>query len=98
MTTTESQLTGTSLETSRWPISRVLVGFIVGVLLVAIVAVGSVLAYEQNYAGKIASGVPVGGVDVTGLTCEQAADKLGRHSPRSAPARSPSIRRPARPR
>ena len=54
MTTTESQLTGTSLETSRWPISRVLVGFIVGVLLVAIVAVGSVLAYEQTYAGKIA--------------------------------------------
>ena len=76
MTTTESQLTGTSLETSRWPISRVLVGFIVGVLLVAIVAVGSVLAYEQNYAGKIASGVSVGGVDVTGLTREQAADKL----------------------
>ena len=76
MTTTESQLTGTSLETSRWPISRVLVGFIVGVLLVAIVAVGSVLAYEQTYAGKIASGVSVGGVDVTGLTREQAADKL----------------------
>ena len=44
--------------------------------LVAIVAVGSVLAYEQTYAGKIASGVSVGGVDVTGLTREQAADKL----------------------
>ena len=67
-TTTETQLTGTALETRRWRLSRVLVAFVVGFLLVAVAAIGTVLAYEQSYAGKIAMGVSVGGVDVAGLT------------------------------
>ncbi len=76
MTTTETQLTTTALETRRWRPSRVIVAFVVGVLLVALVAVGSVVAYEQNYAGKVAAGVTVGGVDVAGLTRDEAAAKL----------------------
>ena len=53
-----------------------LVAFIVGVLLVAIIAVGTILAYEQSYAGKVAAGVSIGGVEVAGLTRDEAAAKL----------------------
>ena len=75
-TTTETQVTGTALETRRWRLSRVLVAFVVGFLLVAVAAIGTVLAYEQSYAGKIAMGVSVGGVDVAGLTRAEASAKL----------------------
>ena len=43
---------------------RVLLAFLAGILLVAALAVGGVLAYEQAYAGKVAAGVSVGGVDL----------------------------------
>jgi vancomycin resistance protein YoaR len=75
-TTTETQVTGATLETRRWRLSRVLVAFVVGFLLVAVAAVGTVLAYEQSYAGKIAMGVSVGGVDVAGLTRSEASARL----------------------
>lgn len=75
-TTTETQVSNPAIETSRWRLSRVLVAFIVGVLLVAIAAVGTILAYEQSYAGKVAAGVSIGGVEVAGLTRNDAAAKL----------------------
>ena len=75
-TTTETQVTGAALETRRWRLSRLLVAFVVGFLLVAVAAIGTVLAYEQSYAGKIAMGVSVGGVDVAGLTRSEAITKL----------------------
>ncbi|MEA2537304.1 MAG: hypothetical protein QOF11_1538 [Chloroflexota bacterium] len=75
-TTTETQVTSPALEARRWRLSRVLVAFVVGILLVAIVAAGTILAYEQTFAGKIAAGVSIGGVDVAGLTRNDAAAKL----------------------
>ncbi len=75
-TTTETQVASPTIEASRWRVSRVLVAFIVGVLLVAIAAVGAILAYEQAYAGKVAAGVSIGGVEVAGLTRAEAAAKL----------------------
>jgi vancomycin resistance protein YoaR len=78
-TTTETELSGVAtdpIEGRRWRLSRVLVAFVVGVLLVALVAVGTVLAYEQNYAGRIAAGVSVGGIDVAGLTRDEAAARI----------------------
>jgi vancomycin resistance protein YoaR len=75
-TTTETQLAGATLDTRRWRFSRVLIAFLIGVVLVAVATVGTVLAYEQAYAGKVAGGVSIGGVDVAGLTRDQAAAKL----------------------
>jgi vancomycin resistance protein YoaR len=75
-TTTETQVSNPAIETSRWRLSRVLVAFILGVLLVAIAAVGTILAYEQSYSGKVAAGVSIGGVEVAGLTRDEAAAKL----------------------
>jgi vancomycin resistance protein YoaR len=75
-TTTETQITSPTIEAKRWRVSRVLVAFIVGIVLVAIAAVGTILAYEQNYAGKVAAGVSIGGVEVAGLTRAEAAAKL----------------------
>jgi vancomycin resistance protein YoaR len=75
-TTTETQVNSPVIETNRWRPNRVLVAFIVGVLLVAIIAVGTILAYEQSHAGKVAAGVSIGGVEVAGLTRDEAAAKL----------------------
>lgn len=75
-TTTETQVSNPTLEARRWRVSRVLVAFIVGILLVAIVAVGTILAYEQSFAGKVAAGVSIGGIEVAGLSRAEAAAKL----------------------
>lgn len=77
-TTTDTQAAAPPavLETRRLPRVGVIAAFLVGVLLVAVVAVGSVLAYEQAYAGKVAAGVSVGGVNLAGLTRDEAAVKL----------------------
>ena len=75
-TTTESQLPAATVATRRWRVSRVLVAFVIGALLVTLAAVGTVLAYEQNYTGKVAAGVSIGGVDVAGLTRDEASAKL----------------------
>jgi vancomycin resistance protein YoaR len=79
-TTTETQITGATVDADegrRWRLSRVLVAFVIGVLLVVVAAVGTILAYEQNYTGKVAAGVSIGGVEVAGLTRDEAAAKLG---------------------
>ncbi len=75
-TTTETQLIETAVEPRRWRFSRVLVAFVVGFLLVAVATVGTIVAYESNYAGKVAAGVSIGGVDVAGLNRAEAATKL----------------------
>ena len=75
-TTTETQLSGVSVPSRRWRYGRVLIAFVVGFLLVAVAAGGSILAYEQNYTGKVAAGVSIGGTDVSGLTRQDAAAKL----------------------
>ena len=75
-TTTETQSTVAVLETRRLPRTRIVVAFLIGVLLVAVVSVGSILAFEQAYAGKVAAGVSVGGVNLAGLTRDEAAAKL----------------------
>jgi vancomycin resistance protein YoaR len=72
-TTTETQLAAPAIEARRWHPGRILLAFFVGLVLVAVVAVGSVLAYEQSYTGKVASGVTVGGVQVSGMTHDEAA-------------------------
>ena len=58
-TTTETQLSGVSVPSRRWRYGRVLIAFVVGFLLVAVAAGGSILAYEQNYTGKVAAGVSI---------------------------------------
>jgi len=75
-TTTETQLAAPAIEARRWHPGRILLAFVVGLLLVALVSVGSVLAYEQSYSGKIAAGVTVGGVQVAGMTRDEAAAAL----------------------
>ncbi len=75
-TTTEMPLPTTTVDARRWHFRRALVAFLFGAVLVTVAAVGTVLAYEQNYVGKVAAGVSIGGVEVAGLTREQAATKL----------------------
>jgi lipoprotein-anchoring transpeptidase ErfK/SrfK len=52
----------------------VVIAAVVGVLL--LVSAGAVYAYDQSNAQKIAEGVKVGGVDVSGLTPDEARAKL----------------------
>ncbi len=75
-TTTENPVAAAAIEARRFPRARVLVAFLVGMLVVALAAVGSVLAYEQAYAGKVAAGVSVGGVQLSGLTRSEASARL----------------------
>jgi vancomycin resistance protein YoaR len=75
-TATDTTIPATTAEPTRWHVRRILLAFAVGVLLVSVATVGTVLAYEQNYADKVAAGVSIGGVDVSGLTRDQAAAKL----------------------
>ena len=80
-TSTETQLVAPSLDAAadaaaRLSFGRLLAVFAVGVLLVALMAGGGIVAYEQAYAGKVVAGVSVGGVDLAGLTRDQAAARL----------------------
>jgi hypothetical protein len=53
-----------------------LIAVVTGVLLLA--GTGGVLAYDQSRASELGKGVRIGGVDVSGLTVEQARAKLRR--------------------
>ena len=75
-TTTETQVGTAAVEGRRFPFGRVLLAFLFGVLLVAALAIGGVLAYESAYTGKVAAGVSVAGVDLSGLTRDEAAAQL----------------------
>src|SRR6266508_1707325 len=78
MTTTspDTQITGTPIGVRSFPRIRLLVAFTMGLVLVAVVAAGTLLAYEQAYAGKVGAGISVGGVELAGLTRTEAAAKL----------------------
>jgi lipoprotein-anchoring transpeptidase ErfK/SrfK len=52
----------------------VVIAAVVGLLL--LVGAGGVYAYDQSHAEEIGKGVKVGGVDVSGLTAEEASAKL----------------------
>src|SRR3954451_23445669 len=75
MTTETQSLPVTSRpSTFRW--RRLLLAFAVTlVALLAIVAIGS-FVYASSNAGRILPGVSIGGVSVSGLTAEQAKEKL----------------------
>lgn len=75
-TTPDTQITGRPIAVRTFPRARLLIAFTIGLVLVAVVAAGTVLAYEQAYAGKVGAGVSVGGVDLAGLTRAEAAAKL----------------------
>lgn len=74
--TTESPVAPVILDARRFGRARLVVAFLAGVGLVATIAVGSVLAYERVYEGKVGAGVSVGNVDLSGLTREEAASQL----------------------
>lgn len=58
------------------PWRRLLLAFVLGLLLSAVVAGGAIYAYEQQYAGRILPNVHVGAIDVSGLTRDAARDRL----------------------
>ncbi len=51
-TTTETQVGTAAVESRRFPFGRVLLAFLIGVLLVAALAIAGVLAYEGAYNGQ----------------------------------------------
>jgi len=58
-----------------WP--RVLVGFLLGLVLGLALAIGALVAWDAGYEGRVLSGVDVGGVDVSGMTRDEAVAALG---------------------
>ncbi len=58
----------------RWP--RVLAAFVIGFLLCVGLAAGALYAWDSGYAGRVLSGVRVGGVDVSGLDRAAASAAL----------------------
>jgi vancomycin resistance protein YoaR len=55
---------------------RFAIAFLAGIVLVIGVGAGALYAYGQQYTGRVLPGVKVGGVDLAGLTVDQARDKL----------------------
>jgi vancomycin resistance protein YoaR len=81
MTATESPLPiSTAIEVAEpargLPRRRVVLSFALGIAMVLALAAGGVLAYENAHVGKVATGVHLGSVDLSGLTREEAAVRL----------------------
>jgi vancomycin resistance protein YoaR len=55
---------------------RFLFAFLAGLLLVVALGGGALYAYGQQYTGRVLPGVAVGGVDLAGLTPQQAEERL----------------------
>src|SRR5829696_6359482 len=55
---------------------RFAIAFMAGVLLVMAIGGGALYAYGQQYTGKVLPGVMVGEVDLSGLSPDQARDRL----------------------
>ncbi len=51
---------------------RVVVGFVVGVVLVAGLAAAGLYAWDRGYEGRVLPGVHAGGIDLSGMTRDQA--------------------------
>jgi len=58
------------------PSTQIFFVLVAGLLLAAIVGVGYVYAFESRHAETIYPGVSVAGVDLSGLTVEEATQKL----------------------
>ena len=55
---------------------RFAVAFLVGLLLALALGAGALYAYDQQYIGRVLPGVGVGGVDLSGLTPDEARAAL----------------------
>ncbi|HKF84786.1 MAG TPA: VanW family protein [Candidatus Limnocylindrales bacterium] len=55
---------------------RFAIAFLAGIVLVIAVGGGALYAYGQQYTGKVLPGVRVGDADLSGLSPEQARDRL----------------------
>lgn len=56
--------------------NRFLLAFALGLVAVLVIGVGALYAYDQQYHGRILPGVRVGQVDLSGLTADEAAERL----------------------
>jgi len=73
MTEPTDDTTGTRRTSVRL---RFTAAFLVGVILTLALGAGALYAYDQQYAGRILPGVDVGGVNLSGLTPDEARAKL----------------------
>ena len=55
---------------------RFAVAFLVSLLVGLVLGAGALYAYDSEYTGRVLPGVSVGGVDLSGLTPEEAAARL----------------------
>ena len=56
--------------------TRFFVAFLLSVFVGLIVGVGALYAFDRNYTGRILPGVSVGGIDLSGLTPDEATERL----------------------
>src|SRR5215211_1028842 len=56
--------------------ARFAVAFLVGLIAALAIGAGALYAFDRQYAGKILPGVHVGGIDVSGLTADEASARL----------------------
>ena len=59
-----------------FPLGRLVMAFVLGLLLAGFAAAGVLYAYDQQYVGRILPGVRVGAVDLSGLDVATARDRL----------------------
>jgi vancomycin resistance protein YoaR len=76
MSTLTEPIEGTTERRHTSARLRFTVAFLVGVLLTLALGAGVLYAYDQQYAGRVLPGVQVGGVDLSGLTPDDARAKL----------------------
>jgi vancomycin resistance protein YoaR len=55
---------------------RFAVAFLVGLIAALALGAGALYAYDQQYAGRILPGVRVGGIELAGLTREEAVERV----------------------
>jgi vancomycin resistance protein YoaR len=56
--------------------ARFVVAFLVGLIAALAIGAGALYAFDRSYAGRILPGVHVGGVNLSGLTPEEASSRL----------------------
>ena len=56
--------------------TRFLVAFLISVLVALVVGAGALYAFDRQYTGRILPGVSVGGIDLAGLTADEATELL----------------------
>ena len=76
MSTTIEPIDGTSARRRPSARLRFAVAFLIGLVITLGLGAGALYAYDQQYVGRILPGVSVGGVDLSGLTPDEAAARL----------------------